>query len=134
MSLFVTTKDIDQLKNGYYQFVQGLDTILDEDKKLNDPSALIDGKHILMYSWNINQRSVNYFTNFEGQGYNNEIKMMDAVLASSANPNFFNPALIDGNFFISGDMILNSPSFYSYELATYLGKQNVKIVSLGTTK
>jgi len=46
--------------------MNGIDTILDDQVRLNEPSALIDGKHILMYAWNINERNINYHTNFEG--------------------------------------------------------------------
>lgn len=55
-------------------------------------------------------------------------------MASSANPNFFTPAKIEDKFYISGDMVMQSPSFYAYELATILEKENVRIVSVGTTK
>ena len=92
MSLFVTTKDTQLLKEGYYQFVKGLDEIYDENVRLNDPSALIEDNYLLIYSWNINERNVNYYTNYEGSGYESDFKLIDAVLASSANPNYFKPA------------------------------------------
>ena len=95
---------------------------------------MIEGKHILTYSWNINERNINYFTNFEHKGYNNDFKLIDSVLASSANPNYFKPALIEDNFYISGDMVMLSPSLYAYELAGYMEKESIRIVSLGTTK
>lgn len=134
MYLFVGTKDASQLRNGDQRFIKGIDTVLDDQVRLNEPSALIDGKHILMYSWNINERNVNYFTNFEGNGYNNDIKLIDSALASSANPNFFSPAKIEDNFYISGDMVLQSPAFYSYELATKMEKESIRIISVGTVK
>ncbi len=67
---------------------------------------------------------------------NNDIKLVDAVLASCSVPIFFDPALIKGYLLVDGCLWANNPSLVA--LMEAMGKnfnqdkENIKIFSLGT--
>jgi hypothetical protein len=55
------------------------------------------------------------------------------VTASGSTPYYFKPFNVGKNFYISGDNVAVSPAMFAYYLAKDLGKEQIRVISIGAT-
>lgn len=55
------------------------------------------------------------------------------TLASMSAPEYFEPATINSNVYISGDNVAKSPAFFAYQfIKKQTASKNVRVVSIGS--
>ena len=95
----------------------------------------------MVTAWDINNRSPRFFSQktyeqFKGDENDtleHDLTLLDMVTASGATPYYFKPFNVGKNFYISGDNVAMSPAMFAYYLAKDLGKEDIRVVSVGAT-
>lgn len=91
-----------------------------------------------MTAWDVNNRTPRFFSKFaakywDSASFDNNLDLGEMTLASMSAPEYFEPATISSNVYISGDNVAKSPAFFSYQFVKkQTASQNVRVVAIGS--
>jgi len=89
-------------------------------------------------AWDVNNRTPRFFSKFaakywDSASFDNNLDLGEMTLASMSAPEYFEPATISSNVYISGDNVAKSPAFFSYQFVKkQTASQNVRVVAIGS--
>ena len=74
---------------------------------------------LFVTAWDLNNRSPRFFNKYSQTAYTEKkfdhtMSLSDMTWASAATPYYFQPAVIDGNAYVSGDHLALSPATFAY--------------------
>ena len=101
-------------------------------------ASIIAGKQILLTAWDVNNRTPRFFSKYAAKywnsdSFNNNLDLGEMTFASMSAPEFFEPATIKSDVYISGDNVAKSPAFLAYQFVKkQTASQNVRVVSIGS--